>query len=248
MLIYGSRARHGGSFKLKEIPCAHCEQTHTQTMSVFTRYGYLYWIPFIPMSKVTVMECDHCKRTIGEEEYDGTLRAISEEVGSRVGNPKWYWSGMGIVAALIFFSGIAGALHEDDPRLPLLEADIAEMTNTPDLQTDSLAYHIDQFLTAVMVEELAPEDAYYKTKSYGNNLLVLASIVDLQDLVGSEQEVLVSTLEEVISGLIDLEGRNLYVGAMNHNNSIQVTRTPQETKTLVGSKNDLLDFYGEVIE
>ncbi|OAV44080.1 hypothetical protein [Lewinella sp. 4G2] len=251
MLIYGSRARHGETFKLKELPCAHCEQTESQTMSFFTRYGYLYWIPFIPLDKVSVTECDHCKRTSGEEDYTNTLHSIKNELAPRVENPKWYWAGsiavVGLFAVFMAIGAWSSAADAADYRSGLLKADVAEMTNTPSLEADSVSYYIDQFMTAVMPAENGPDDFYYKTKHYGSNILVLMSIPELGDY--EDREEIMPSIVNIVESIEDTDGKNMYYGIMNNSDRFMLVKSPQDSSYSSFADKDLLyPFYGEPME
>src|SRR5687768_10469605 len=46
MIIYGSRSSHVKSIQLDNEACPHCSTHGSVTMSTFTRYAHVFWIPF----------------------------------------------------------------------------------------------------------------------------------------------------------------------------------------------------------
>lgn len=253
MLIYGSRARHGSTFKLKEIPCSHCGQEDTHTMSFFTRYGYLYWIPFVPLSKVSVTECDHCKKTSPEEEYSPTLLNIRQQLAEQVKSPKWYWAGSILLVGIIAIVSIVGAVNTSrdnaDFRSGMLKADISLMTNTPDKTQDSVSFVLDQIMSGMIMEELEPENTYYLTKRYGHNMLVLMSIPYFDDVEEEARKAILPLIENMVTTMTYVNPENLYIGVMNNDEQFLLVKTPTDSSySNYATKQLLYDFYGEPIE
>mgnify|MGYP006159239151 CR=1 FL=1 len=63
MIIYGTKAESIKSGKIINVQCPKCDENTSMNYSVFAKYAHLYWIPFIPYKKVSITECDYCKKT-----------------------------------------------------------------------------------------------------------------------------------------------------------------------------------------
>lgn len=114
MIFYGSKGVHLKSEKVSGVKCSYCEQQGTHTVSVFGRYAYLYWIPFFPMGKKGVSECDNCKRTLEPKEMNDQLKMAYQNVKSHTKTPIKHWSGLGIILLIIAFTVYSVNQHKKD--------------------------------------------------------------------------------------------------------------------------------------
>jgi zinc-ribbon family len=112
MIFYGSRAKSIKTGKIRAVLCPNCEKETDMVYDVYGRYAHVYWIPFFPISKTNVVECNSCKAT-----YD--LKNLDEKVKQKfqretevnpTKNPIWFFSGLfGIIAIIglvVFFNYI----------------------------------------------------------------------------------------------------------------------------------------------
>ncbi len=100
MIIFGSRGTHLYSEEVSAIECSHCGQQTKHCISVFGRYAHVFWIPFFPMGKKGVSECNHCMRTLAPNEMSASLKLAYQKVSSATSTPFWYWSGLILVGVL----------------------------------------------------------------------------------------------------------------------------------------------------
>jgi len=112
MIFYGSKGVHLHSEQVSGVKCSHCEQTSTHTISIYGRYAYVYWIPFFPLGKKGVSECNHCKITLELKEMSESLKLAHQNVKGNAKTPIWHWSGLGLVAVIIGISGFLSAQHD----------------------------------------------------------------------------------------------------------------------------------------
>lgn len=100
MLIYGSRAT-----KLKAEPivytCKHCQSKNTTTMVLFQKYAHVFWIPFCPIKKLAVTQCEHCKQVLEQKQFDPELKEIFDEQKKTVKTPIWTFTGLALLIVLI---------------------------------------------------------------------------------------------------------------------------------------------------
>lgn len=115
MIFYGTKGHHLKSEKISNIECSYCKKQTSHTVSIFAKYAYLYWIPFFPMGKKAISECDNCKQTLALKDMNEQLKqAYYNKVKPHVKTPIWHWSGLAIVAAIIAFSVYLANQHKKD--------------------------------------------------------------------------------------------------------------------------------------
>jgi hypothetical protein len=100
MIIYGSRSKQ----LLKETvieKCAHCG-TQNMDMHIFQRYAHIFWIPFFPIGKIAVSQCNNCKQVLKQKEMPAALqKEINHTLNSKTRTPVWMFSGLVLLAILI---------------------------------------------------------------------------------------------------------------------------------------------------
>ena len=100
MIIYGSRGKHLISEEVGGVECTHCKQQATHIISVFGRYAHIFWIPFFPLGKKGVSECNHCKRTLEPKEMSASLKLVYQKINGVTKTPFWFWSGLILIGVL----------------------------------------------------------------------------------------------------------------------------------------------------
>ena len=107
MIIYGSRSKELAKEILTD-KCQNCGKDNSIDMHVFQKYAHVFWIPFFPLGKTGVSQCDHCKQVLKLKEMPGTLRASYDNLKSQTKTPIWTFSGLALVAVLI----VAGVISD----------------------------------------------------------------------------------------------------------------------------------------
>lgn len=108
MIFYGTRATNLKNGQIVNIDCPNCETNTAMRYSVFGRYAHIYWIPFAPSGKTTVIECNNCKKTY---ELKDVPKSVQEKISREnekapVRNPIWMFSGLFVIVI-----GVAIALY-----------------------------------------------------------------------------------------------------------------------------------------
>ena len=105
MVFYGTKASNLKNGQIINVDCPSCEANTTMKYSVFGKYGHLYWIPFFPISKITVAECNSCKKTFEYKELSDGIRTKFEREKEKnpIKFPLWMFSGLFVIAALVGF-------------------------------------------------------------------------------------------------------------------------------------------------
>lgn len=247
-MIYGTRAKHLGSFQVKDIPCPYCAYVEDQDVSVFGRYVHLMLIPLFPIGKKPVAECTRCKRTYDSTNFPEKMQLVTGEFSNRTKSPAWMWLGLMIIGGVFILSlvigGIANSLPKD-PRDALLNADINAMMAEPMADFDSTSVLIDNLMTALVVDELHPEQFTYLTKTRDNKALILVNVPELKRLERSARPELLQTVELIVGNQDDLAGKDLYYGIMGKGARFMLVKTPVDSSYSTYAKRALLyDFYG----
>jgi hypothetical protein len=245
-MIYGTRAKFLGNFQVKDIPCPYCKEVENQNMSIFGKYAHVMWIPLFPIGKTPVAECTRCKRTYDKSEFSEKMNLIGHELGNRVQSPKWMWSGLGIIAGFFLLMTIIDATKTIDPRNELLNADMRVMVSETDESIDAVSYQIDQLMTAVVTDEMRPQDFSFISKVRGDKALTLIQIPELSSLEPSERPQIVEMVESVTNDHEKTAGKQQYIGIINAAGQCILTKTPEEglKDYSSSSKNPIYAFYG----
>ena len=105
MVFYGTRSKNIHNGQLRNVKCPNCENETSMTYSIFGKYAHVYWIPFFPIGKVGVAECNTCKRTYEIKELPENIKTKYERETEKSGvkTPVWFFSGLFIIAGLVVF-------------------------------------------------------------------------------------------------------------------------------------------------
>lgn len=133
MIFYGTKGSHLNTQKTKPAKCNNCNEITPHMVSVYGKYGYLYWIPVFPMSKKVFSECTNCNATFEFKEMGSELKDISKDIKNNTKTPLWYWSGLAIIALLIAIGYYYSVEHDKDVVNYIKEpkvGDVIEFKNT----------------------------------------------------------------------------------------------------------------------
>ena len=100
MIIYGSRSKQLLKENVLE-KCAHCG-TQNMDVHIFQRYAHIFWIPFFPIGKMAVSQCNNCKQVLKQKEMPATLqKEINYTLNTKTKTPLWMFSGLALLVILI---------------------------------------------------------------------------------------------------------------------------------------------------
>lgn len=103
MIFYGTKASNIKNGQVINVDCPHCETNTSMNYAVFGKYAHVYWIPFFPIGKTTVAECNNCKRTFEYSELPQPIQTKLDREKEKDGakTPIWMFSGLGVIAVLV---------------------------------------------------------------------------------------------------------------------------------------------------
>ncbi len=107
MIVYGTRATLTKSELIAES-CPHCNTHGSVQMNVFQRYAHIFWIPFFPIGKTGVSQCQHCKQVLKLKEMPATLKLSYDNLKAHTRIPVWHFSGVFVVILISIYVTIHG--------------------------------------------------------------------------------------------------------------------------------------------
>ncbi len=198
MIVYGTRASHVKTTQLTTETCQHCGTQGSVILSTYARYAHVFWIPFFPVGRFSVSQCQHCKQVLEEKQMPAQIRAHHERniAGTRL--PLWQFSGLALVLVGIAFGVYAdGADKEQQARF--LEApksgDIYELKTKAGAYTtfrvaeapgDTVTvsfndYEVDRVsgIYKIDKDENYSEELYYLTRAQLQEMFSAGDILDI---------------------------------------------------------------------
>ncbi len=119
MIFYGTNSSVIKNGQIRNIVCPHCQAETSMNYSVYGRYTHVYWIPFFPLGKSTITECNSCKRTFDFKDLpvNITSKYLKENQQNPAKTPLKHFSllilgGIGVIAAVFL-----GMKSDDDTKL-----------------------------------------------------------------------------------------------------------------------------------
>ena len=196
MIIYGSRNKELAKEHLVD-KCSNCGTQNSIDLLVFQKYAHVFWIPFFPMGKTAVSQCDHCKQVLKLKEMPSPLRTAYENLKAQTKTPIWTFTGLALVAVLVTI-GIISDKKNDKKNAQLIlspqTGDIFEIKTKDSqytlykvnqVQGDSVFVHASTFevnkvtgLDDLKKKEFS-SDVYGFTKSELKEMLNKGEILDI---------------------------------------------------------------------
>lgn len=258
-IFFGIRGSKIGVEKLNcETQCPYCQSKNSFIATTYGKYFHVFWIPFLPFSRSTFLECSHCKKTYTPAELPDELKDTLIKSKQLQGPKRPIWHGCGCIVAAgflvllaIFF--IVNLLYwsskepktDLDQRAVFLQEDLTKTVVQPDSITDAISYQLKACMDP-SIEGIDTDKIGYYTKTDGNKILVLLQVNDLKNTYTATRKEILYSVEDCLSYFLNLEDFQLYIG-VNGNWNMVLVKTP-EAEDLGGrfAKSSLLfPFYGE---
>ncbi len=153
MIFYGTRSSNLKNGKIKNVTCPNCQKETEMTYSVFGKYAHVYWIPFFPIGRVNVVECNNCKATYdvkdSNEKIQQQFKKEQDFNGSKT--PVWFFSGLFVVAGLVAIGMYASDQTEMSEKEYIKDPKVGDV------------YHINAsegFYSSMKVEKVFKDSVY----------------------------------------------------------------------------------------
>jgi hypothetical protein len=113
MIIYGTKAVHLKTAKSNTEICPSCSTKGDLTISVFRKHFHIFWIPFFPIWKTGVSECNHCKKVMKIKEMPDKIKLEYANLKTQSKGPLWQFSGLVLLIVLILGIKTIGKLTSE---------------------------------------------------------------------------------------------------------------------------------------
>ena len=113
MIIFGTAGREIAKGKIRAA-CANCKEPNNINMFIVQRYAHVYGIPFFPTEKKAVTECISCNHVLEKKQFPESYIYNYLDMKSTAKAPIWMFTGLGIIAIIIFVGIIAGIRNDNE--------------------------------------------------------------------------------------------------------------------------------------
>ena len=156
MIIYGTKAKEISKEILTD-KCENCGSQNSIYLHVFQKYAHIFWIPFFPIGKTAVSQCEHCKQVLKLKQMPDNIEMSYENLKGQSKAPVWMYSGIALVAILITIGVIADKQNDAKNAKLILapkKGDIFEIKTK------------DNQYTLLKVEDLKGDTIYVRFNNY----------------------------------------------------------------------------------
>ena len=105
MIFYGTKATEIGKGKIKNVSCPQCHVNAEMRYTIFSKYVHLYWIPFVPVQRIKILECTSCKSTFNLKDLSENIKGKfkKEQEQNPIKIPILHFTGLFLIAAIALF-------------------------------------------------------------------------------------------------------------------------------------------------
>lgn len=259
-IFFGTRSSKIKTRKLQgPTECPHCQSQDSFFATTFGKYFHVFWIPILPFSKTTLVECAHCKKTYRTNELPENIQQALHKTDEQNPVKRPIWHSLGCLVVVAFFGlsiilsivGIIFFKANRDIRENLLDADIEQLTNTPDQGTDAVSYHLKDCIIDE-IEGIDTNEIEYYSKIEEEKLLVLLNIkkgLSVTEAVSRKQIVFAveDCLKHYVLPEVPMVGtRETYIGVKDKLSFVLI-KTPdgEDMDGTFADKKLLFTFYGD---
>lgn len=259
-ILFGARSTKVDQEYLDGVSCPHCNTNGNLLVSRYSRYFHIFWIPFFPVSKSTVAECTHCRKSFHSREFTPSMetKAWNRGLNRPAKTPIWQFVGLFCFAGIIAMCFLLAALNVStrkptraatsfahaDSRKALLDDDYERMTAHVSLHSDSIAFYLKNCLDAKLVDDLDKNAIRYATRQQGDKLLVLVEMQDISKVEPSSRKQLIRMIERCLDHITGGRSLDYYIGVEGKWNTV-LLETPEASDVdgKFADKYLLLPFY-----
>lgn len=153
--------------------CTCCGSENSVTVTVYQKYVFFFWIPFLPAGKTGISECSVCKQVLQEKAMPENLRATYQRLKSESRIPIWMFSGAVLLVLLIGYLTLQENKRKE-ASAKMIEApavgDVLEVKNKDkqytltkiiDIKKDSIFLISSNYLSADLTGLASLKDSTY---------------------------------------------------------------------------------------
>ncbi|MBC6612610.1 hypothetical protein H8B15_16935 [Hymenobacter sp. BT507] len=117
-----------------DVVCASCYTPNTLQISIFGRYAHVYWVPFFPIGKISVSECEHCRQVLEGKQMPEALKAKVAQVKAHAKIPFWHFAGLILIAVAIVVSFVFNYVNHQHTTAYVAQPQVGDVYH---VRTDS---------------------------------------------------------------------------------------------------------------
>lgn len=255
MLIFGTRTSKIGIKPLgQNLECPHCKTQNSFTVSTYGKYFHLFWIPFFPLNKMILVECNHCKKTYYDYELPKNIKhkLLRSNQLNPTKRPIWHGCGCLMIAVLVILFiglGLLGVWDNEGKSVvnteikTLLNKDLKKVTSVPSYESDSIAFFLKNCINET-IKGIKTDEIKYYTKIAGSKLLVLLKVSDMKKIEKTSRKELLFGVEDCLNKIEFSTSFEYYIGIDGKWNMLLV-KTPiaEDLDGKFAQENLLYSFY-----
>lgn len=102
MLLYGLRASKTGQQNLYGVKCTHCDAQGAMEMHSYSKYFHILRIPFFPVKKVVITQCNRCRQVLSKKKFSPDLiEKFKEMKKPLIAIPLWQFTGIVLLTIIV---------------------------------------------------------------------------------------------------------------------------------------------------
>ncbi|MBC7774464.1 MAG: zinc-ribbon domain-containing protein [Phycisphaerae bacterium] len=144
MFVFGKKDTTLRSERMFGKKCPNCSAAGTTEMRVLAQYVHFYWIPFFPLSKKGVSQCEQCKQKLEFKDMPSSFQMEYEAMRDEVKAPIWHFAGLGALAILLAFAWHSNKVDNENDLLYLNNPQVGDRY---EIKTDLLNYTLMKVAT-----------------------------------------------------------------------------------------------------
>ncbi|TPN87227.1 zinc-ribbon domain-containing protein [Aquimarina algicola] len=244
--------------------CSFCKNRDTFMVTTFGKYFHLFWIPLFPVSRTSVAECQHCKRTFREREFTSEMLRALQKLNKKIPVKRPLWHSIGGILALVpivliiglfLFSLIYHTINpsaakkltkHEDVRKEWIDKDFKQLDTSITYQTDSISTYLSNCMSYTIESDVDMDKIRYYSKSNNNKVLVLLKIRDIKKIKAGYRKEFIKAVEICLDEYTKATFDEYFIGVQGKYNTVLVkTPTDADLKGRFADKYKLITFYND---
>lgn len=156
MIIYGSRATKLAHETLDGL-CPDCGAQHSVEIYVFQKYAHVFWLPFFPIGKGIVTQCNQCHQTHKLKKVPDSVYTSTDEFKSKLKIPWWTFSGVGLIIVFAIYGVIQNEMNDQENAKLVLKPQVGDVY---EIKTEANTY------TLYKVEQVNGDSTFMRFNNY----------------------------------------------------------------------------------
>jgi hypothetical protein len=159
MIVYGIKSRQVAKELVVE-KCTECGRLNSTELYIFQKYAHLFWIPFFPVGKTAVSQCDHCKKVMKPKTMSEAVRSTYDIASKQVKTPLWAFSGIAVLVVLVSIAIVISNKNDEEN---------ARLVDTPQSGDVFEIRTADRQYTLALVDHIEKDSVYIRYSDYETN-------------------------------------------------------------------------------